>query len=46
MENPAGNKYLGVLVTSSSFRDFPSFSVSAVNPLFKRIGGHAWKSME
>jgi hypothetical protein len=46
MGNPAGNKSLGVLVTSSNFHDFLSFSVSAANPLFKSLGGHPWKSME
>jgi hypothetical protein len=46
MENPAGNKSLGMLVTSSNFHSFPLFSVSAATPLFKRFGGHPWKSME
>jgi hypothetical protein len=46
MENPAGNKSLGMLVTSSKFHLFPSFSVSAASPLFKRFCGHLWKSME
>jgi hypothetical protein len=46
MENPAGNNSLGMLVTSSNFHSFPSFSVSAVDPLFKHFCGYPWKSME
>jgi len=31
---------------SGNFHSFPSFSVSAVNPLFKHFSGYPWNAME